>query len=81
MTACFIGLGSIGQRHLKNVHADSAGQEREQGYLYPHDYPNHWIKQQYLPDVLKDKQYYLYGDNKIEQAAKKYWDEIKKPLP
>ena len=73
-------LGNI-PRELQNVHADSAGQEREQGYLYPHDYPNHWIKQQYLPDVLKDKQYYLYGDNKIEQAAKKYWDEIKKPLP
>ena len=73
-------LGNI-PRELQNVHADSAGQEREQGYLYPHDYPGHWVKQQYLPDLLKDKQYYLYGDNKIEQAAKKYWDEIKKPLP
>ena len=73
-------LGNI-PRELQNVHADSAGQEREQGYLYPHDFPNHWVKQQYLPDVLKDKQYYLYGDNKIEQAAKKYWDEIKKSLP
>lgn len=72
-------LGNI-PRELQNVHADSAGQEREQGYLYPHDFPNHWVKQQYLPDVLKGKQYYQYGDNKIEQAAKKYWEEIKKPL-
>ena len=70
-------LGNI-PRELQNVHADSAGQEREQGYLYPHDYPSHWVKQQYLPDILKNAHYYEYGDNKIEQAAKKYWDEIKK---
>jgi len=65
-------------RELQNVHADSAGMEREQGYLYPHDFPGHWVKQQYLPDAIKDKQYYKYGDNKTEQAAKRYWDEIKK---
>jgi len=65
-------------RHLQNVHADSAGQEREQGYLYPHNFPHRWVKQQYLPDCLKDQVYYHYGDNKTEQAAKKYWDEIKK---
>ena len=70
-------LGNV-PRELQNVHADSAGQEREQGYLYPHDYPNHWVRQQYLPDLLKDAQYYQYGDNKIEQAAKRYWEEIKK---
>ena len=72
--------GKIGvfPRELQNVHADSAGQEREQGYLYPHDYPNHWVRQQYLPDILKGTQYYEYGDNKIEQAAKHYWEEIKK---
>lgn len=64
-------------RHLQNVHADSAGQERAQGYKYPHSYPNHWVQQQYLPDLLKDTVYYEYGDNKLEQAAKKYWDEIK----
>lgn len=75
-----VQAGKIGvfPRELQNVHADSAGQEREQGYLYPHDYPNHWVKQQYLPDILKDAKYYEYGDNKIEQAAKHYWDEIKK---
>ena len=65
-------------RHLQNVHADSAGMEREQGYLYPHDFPNHWVEQQYLPDEIKDRQYYTYGPNKNEQAAKRYWDEIKK---
>ena len=65
-------------RHLQNVHADSAGQEREQGYLYPHDFPRRWVQQQYLPDVLKNRVYYQYGDNKTEQAAKKYWEEIKK---
>jgi putative ATPase len=64
-------------RHLQNVHADSAGLEREQGYLYPHDFPNHWVKQQYLPDELAGVHYYQYGDNKTEQAARRYWAEIK----
>ena len=75
-----VRAGKIGDypRHLQNVHADSAGMEREQGYLYPHNFPKHWVKQQYLPDMLKDKTYYEYGDNKVEQAAKAYWDEIKK---
>ena len=65
-------------RELQNVHADGTGFEREQGYKYPHNYAGHWVKQQYLPDVLKNARYYEYGDNKIEQAAKKYWDEVKK---
>ncbi len=65
-------------RHLQNVHADGAGFEREQGYLYPHDYPDHWVDQQYLPDAIKDHRYYEYGPNKNEQAAKAYWDKIKK---
>ncbi len=65
-------------RELQNVHADGTGFEREQGYLYPHDFPHRWVKQQYLPDDLKDARYYEYGDNKTEQAAKRYWDEIKK---
>ena len=72
--------GKLGDypRHLQNVHADSAGAEREQGYKYPHSFPNHWVKQQYLPDLLKDARYYRYGDNKTEQAAMRYWNEIKK---
>ena len=65
-------------RHLQNVHADSAGMERDQGYLYPHNFPGHWVKQQYLPDQLEGTHYYQYGDNKTEQAARRYWEEIKK---
>ena len=70
------GLGF--PRQLQNVHADTYTQERDQGYLYPHDFPNHWVKQQYLPDDLVGMKYYEYGPNKLEQAAKLYWDAIKK---
>lgn len=75
-----VKAGRVGDipRELQNVHADSAGLEREQGYLYPHDFPGHWVRQQYLPDELKNRKYYQYGDNKTEQAARRYWDEIKK---
>ena len=48
------------------------------GYRYAHAYPKHWVRQQYLPDAIKDAVYYNYGENKSEQAAKRYWDEIKK---
>jgi len=65
-------------RELQNVHADGTGFEREQGYLYPHEFEGHWVRQQYLPDELKNARYYKYGDNKNEQAAKKYWEGIKK---
>ncbi len=68
--------GSV-PRELQNVHADGTGFEREQGYKYPHDYPGHWVRQQYLPDALKGVKYYEYGDNKAEQAAKAYWERIK----
>ena len=68
--------GSI-PRGLQNVHADTAGQEREQGYLYPHDFPGHWVRQQYLPDELAGTVYYRYGDNKTEQAAQAYWEKRK----
>ena len=66
-------------RHLQNVHADSYSMEREQGYLYPHDFPGHWVRQSYLPEELTGAKYYEYGPNKLEQAAKRYWEEIKKP--
>ena len=69
------GLGF--PRQLQNVHADTYTQEREQGYLYPHDYPNHWVRQQYLPDDLAGTRYYEYGPNKLEQSAKAYWDAVK----
>ena len=71
------GLGGDFPRHLQNVHVDSYTMEREQGYLYPHDYPNHWVKQQYLPDDLVGTRYYEYGANKAEQAAKQYWRIVK----
>ena len=67
-------------RHLQNVHADTFTQERSQGYLYPHDYPNHWVAQQYLPDELVGTHYYEYGPNKLEQAAKHYWEAVKKEV-
>ena len=70
------GLGF--PRQLQNVHVDTYTQEREQGYRYPHDYPNHWVQQQYLPDDLVGTRYYEYGPNKLEQAAKAYWDAIKR---
>ncbi len=78
--AADVRRGHVGSfpRELQNVHADGTGFEREQGYKYPHNYKNHWVKQQYLPDDLKDAKYYQYGDNKTEQTFKKYWDEVKK---
>ncbi|MCD8381446.1 MAG: replication-associated recombination protein A [Clostridiales bacterium] len=74
-----VAAGKTGDypRHLQNVHADSAGMEREQGYLYPHDYPNHYVKQQYLPDALVGRKYYEFGENKQEQAARAYWERVK----
>ena len=65
-------------RQLQNKHYDGAdAAQKGQNYLYPHDYPNHWVRQQYLPDNLKDAVYYTPGENKNEQAAKAYWDKIK----
>lgn len=64
-------------RHLQNVHADGTGFEREQGYLYPHNYPGHWVNQQYLPDELVGAKYYIPGENKNEIAAMNYWNKIK----
>ena len=72
------GLGF--PRQLQNVHADTYTMEREQGYKYPHNYPNHWVQQQYLPDDLVGTKYYEYGPNKLEQSAKQYWDAIKKQV-
>ncbi|MBQ7835995.1 MAG: replication-associated recombination protein A [Clostridia bacterium] len=47
------------------------------GYVYPHEYPHHYVEQQYLPDDLRGKRYYQFGDNKTEQAAKAYWEQVK----
>lgn len=65
-------------RNLQNKHFDGEDAKvKGQHYLYPHDYENHWVKQQYLPDKLVGTTYYRYGPNKTEQAAKAYWDKIK----
>ena len=71
------GKGRGFPRQLQNMHADTYTMEQAQNYQYPHDYPNHWVNQQYLPDDIKDSVYYSYGANKLEQAAKQYWDGIK----
>ena len=70
------GLCGSVPRHLQNVHADSEGEKRAQGYKYPHDYPNHYVNQQYLPNELKGKRYYEYGNNRTEQAAKEYHEKL-----
>lgn len=65
-------------RSLQNMHYDGEdNQNKGQFYLYPHNYPNHYVAQQYLPDIIRDRQYYEYGNNKNEQAFKMYWDKVK----
>lgn len=73
-------LGNYGPvpRQLQNMHYDGEDNNNKgQFYNYPHDYPNHYVNQQYLPDIIRDRVYYEYGDNKNEQAYKAYWDKIK----
>ncbi len=75
-----IEKGAVGDipRALQNMHFDGADNENKgQFYLYPHDYPKHYVKQQYLPDIIRDKKYYEFGNNKNEQAFKEYWRKIK----
>ena len=64
--------------HIKDAHYGGA-QKLGRGltYQYPHAFPNHWVRQQYLPDEIKNAHYYDYGSNKTEQAAKVYWERIK----
>lgn len=65
-------------RQLQNKHFDGEDAAvKGQHYLYPHNYPNHYVKQQYLPDRIKDKKYYEFGANASEQKFKEYWDKIK----
>ena len=67
--------------HLKDAHysgAKNLGRGIE--YKYPHDYPNNYIDQQYLPDSIKDKRYYIPGKNKNETAYSNYWENIKNRL-
>ena len=72
------GRGSGFPRHLQNKHYDGDDvKNKGQFYQYPHDYPNHWTKQQYLPDNLVGTVYYQPGSNKNEQAYRQYWANIK----
>ncbi|MBE7055084.1 MAG: replication-associated recombination protein A [Ruminococcaceae bacterium] len=73
--------GNMGEipPHLKDAHYGGAQKlGHGSGYKYPHSYPNHYVKQQYLPDTLVGKTYYKYGENKLEQQTANYWNEIKK---
>ena len=72
------GKTGLVPRQLQNKHYDGEDNPNKgQFYLYPHDFPNHYTYQQYLPDPIRDRVYYEYGDNKNEQAFKAYWDKIK----
>ena len=72
------GIGGDIPRHLQNKHFDGEDAEvRGQHYKYPHSFPNHYVKQQYLPDSIRNKKYYKFGDNKTEQKFKEYWERIK----
>ena len=73
------GKGINVPRQLQNTHYDGKDAKvKGQNYKYPHDYSHHWVKQQYLPDDVKNSHYYNYQDNKFEQNLKEYWDKIKK---
>ena len=73
------GKGLSVPRELQNTHFDGEDNSNKgQHYKYPHSYSHHWVKQQYLPDDIKDAKYYEYQDNKYEQALKEYWDKVKK---
>ena len=74
------GLGKDMPSYLKNNHTFGEG-EKKGVYRYPHDYPDHWLDQAYLPRDLAGRTYYRFGENKTEQAAKAYWDKIKKKAP
>jgi len=73
-----VGAGEIPSA-LRDSHYKGAQKlGRGEGYKYPHNYPNHYTKQQYLPNSLKDSKYYSPQDNKFEDNIKEYWDKIKK---
>ena len=73
------GKGGEIPAHLQDSHYTGAKKMgRGLTYQYPHQHPNHYVAQQYLPDALQGRQYYHYGPNKVEQACQRYWDEVKK---
>ncbi|NLN54970.1 MAG: replication-associated recombination protein A [Clostridiales bacterium] len=68
------GLGKVVPPHISNK---TNSPDSKTPYLYPHDYTNHYVPQQYLPEDIKDRKYYTYGDSKAEKAAEEYWKKIK----
>ena len=74
MTAVEAGKGTMVPAHLRDQNRPGS----EGGYQYPHAFPNHWVRQQYLPDDLAGKTFYTPGENKTERAADEYWQKIKK---
>lgn len=71
-------MWAVSRAHCQNKHLDGDDVKvKGQFYKYPHSFPDHWIEQQYLPDILKDRQYYAWGDNKNEQAFRQYWEHIR----
>jgi putative ATPase len=72
-----IAIGEI-PIYLRDAHYEGAKDLGHVGYKYPHNFNNHYIEQQYLPDLIKNKQYYKSANNKQEKMFKEYWDNIKK---
>ena len=68
---------------LNDIHKGNTGnvppniKTNSSEYLYPHNYPNSWVKQEYMPSNLKGKKYYLPKDNKIEQNLYKIYKEMR----
>ena len=71
-----VNIGDI-QPYLRDAHYSGAKKLGRVGYKYPHDYPNNYVKQEYMPENLKGKIYYYPGNNKYENAIKEYWKRIK----
>ncbi len=72
------GKGQSIPADIQDAHYSGAGNlGRGKGYQYPHNYPNHYVNQNYMPEDLKGKKYYEAGDNKNESASKEYWRKIK----
>ncbi len=69
------GLGLHMPDYIRDSYQPSAN--KNAAYVYPHPYPNHYYAQQYLPNDIKDRVYYKFGDNKTEQACLSYWKNIK----
>lgn len=66
--------------HLRDAHYGGAKKLGHTGYKYAHDYPNHYVEQQYLPDELVGRIFYEPSDNGYEQNIQEYFCKIKKGL-